>query len=320
MSWSPCPDPVPGDRASADAIETLIVPRAVDLGEMEVRRALPSQKRQMVGPFIFFDQMGPAEFLTDQGIDVRPHPHINLATVTYLFEGQIRHRDSLVTDLAIEPGAVNWMRAGRGIVHSERTAEDRRATGQRLFGIQTWVALPEDQEESDPAFMHHGEAELPVVEEGGATARLIAGRAYGAASPLATASETLYADVTMRAGARLPVDADHEERALYTISGSVEVAGDRFEPGRLLVLRPGDRHVVTAESEARVMLFGGAAMGGPRYIWWNFVSSRRERIEQAKEEWARGRFETVPGDEAEFIPLPEGPGKARRAEGGVAYP
>ena len=320
MSWSPCPDPVPGDRAGADAIETLIVPRAVDLGEMEVRRALPSVKRQMVGPFIFFDQMGPAEFLTDQGIDVRPHPHINLATVTYLFEGQIRHRDSLGTDMAIEPGAVNWMRAGRGIVHSERTAEERRASGQRLFGIQTWVALPEDQEESDPAFLHHGEGELPVVEENGVRARLIAGRAYGAASPLRTASETLYADVAMRAGARLPVDADHEERALYTISGEVEVAGDRFGPGQLLVLRPGDRHVVTARTEARLMLFGGASMGGPRYIWWNFVSSRRERIDQAKEEWARGRFETVPGDEEEFIPLPEGPGQARRAEGGVRYP
>ena len=320
MSWSPCPDPVPGDRASTDAIETLIVPRAVDLGEMEVRRALPSVKRQMVGPFIFFDQMGPAEFLTDQGIDVRPHPHINLATVTYLFEGRIQHRDSLGTDLAIEPGAVNWMRAGRGIVHSERTAEERRRTGQRLFGIQTWVALPEDQEESDPAFVHHGADALPVIEDGGLRVRLIAGRAFGAASPLATASETLYADVTLAPGARLPVDPTQEERAVYTVAGTVTVAGDRFGPGQLLVLRPGDAHVVEAETEARVMLFGGAAMGGPRYIWWNFVSSRRERIEQAREEWARGRFETVPGDEADFIPLPEGPGKARRAEGGVHYP
>ena len=320
MSWSPCPDPVLGDRATADAIETLVVPRAVDLGEMEVRRALPSVKRQMVGPFIFFDQMGPAEFLTDQGIDVRPHPHINLATVTYLFEGEIRHRDSLGTDIAIAPGAVNWMRAGRGIVHSERTGEGRRRSGQRLFGIQTWVALPEDQEESDPAFVHHGAAELPVVESDGLEARLIAGRAFGEASPLATASETLYADVTLKRGARLPVDADHEERAVYTISGRVEVAGQGFEPGQLLVLRPGDPHVVTAETDARVMLFGGAPMGGPRYIWWNFVSSRRERIEQAKEEWARGRFDTVPGDEAEFIPLPEGRGDPRRAEGGVHYP
>jgi redox-sensitive bicupin YhaK (pirin superfamily) len=325
MSWSPCPDPVPGDRASVDAVETLIVPRAVDLGEMEVRRALPSTKRQMVGPFIFFDQMGPAEFLTDQGIDVRPHPHINLATLTYLFEGQIQHRDSLGTDQAIEPGAVNWMKAGRGIVHSERTTPARRATGQRLFGIQTWMALPEDQEESDPGFMHHGAGELPVVEAEGLGARLIAGRAFGAASPLKTASDTLYADVTLAPGARAPIAAEADERALYTIRGAIEIAGDRFEPGQLLVLRPGDEIVVRGAEDgtgdhARFMLFGGAPMGGPRYIWWNFVSSRPERIEQAKEEWRRGRFETVPGDEEEFIPLPDGPGKARRAEGGVHYP
>ena len=320
MSWSPCPDPTPGDAASVDAVETLIVPRAVDLGEMEVRRALPSVKRQMVGPFIFFDQMGPAEFLTDQGIDVRPHPHINLATVTYLFEGEIVHKDSLGTDVPIRPGAANWMRAGRGIVHSERTSGDRRASGQRLFGIQTWVALPEREEESDPAFAHHGADDLPVVEDRGVSARLIAGEGFGARSPLETASDTLYADIRLRAGARVPVEATYEERALYTISGTIEVAGDAFEPGQLLVLRPGDAHTVSARTDARVMLFGGAPMGGPRWIWWNFVSSRPERIEQAKEEWRRGRFETVPGDEAEFIPLPENAGKARRAEGGVHYP
>src|SRR5918997_4369433 len=203
MSWNPCPDPVPGDRASADAIELLIVPRAVDLGEMEVRRALPSLKRQMVGPFIFFDQMGPAEFLTDRGIDVRPHPHINLATLTYLFEGEILHRDSLGTEQAIQPGAVNWMRAGRGIVHSERTSEARKRSGQHLFGIQTWMALPADREEDDPAFVHHGAKALPVVSSDGLTARVIAGQAFGATSPLATASETLYADVRLEAGARM---------------------------------------------------------------------------------------------------------------------
>src|ERR687890_1930154 len=202
MSWSPCPDPVLGDRASADAVETLIVPRAVDLGEMTVRRALPSTERQMVGPFSFFDQMGPAEFLTDQGIDVRPHPHINLATLTYLFEGEILHRDSLGTEKAIQPGAVNWMRAGRGIVHSERTSAERRRMGQRLFGIQTWMALPEDEEESDPAFVHHGSDALPTVAADGITARLIAGEALGARSPLKTPSETLYADVRLATGAR----------------------------------------------------------------------------------------------------------------------
>ena len=322
MSWSPVPDPTLGDRASCEAVETLIVPRAVDLGEMEVRRALPSAKRQMVGPFIFFDQMGPAEFLTEQGIDVRPHPHINLATLTYLFEGEIRHRDSLGTDLAIEPGAVNWMRAGRGIVHSERTGEEHRRSGQRLFGIQTWMALPEAEEESDPAFMHHGADALPVVEAEGVRARLIAGRAFGEASPLATSSETLYADVSLAPGAAAPIDAAYEERALYTIAGTTEVAGDRFEPGQLLVLRPGNAHAARnpGPEPARFMLFGGAPMGGPRWIWWNFVSSRRERIEEAKEEWARGRFSTVPGDEAEFIPLPKTAREVVRAEGGVHYP
>ena len=320
MSWSPCPDPTPGDARSVDAIETLIVPRAVDLGEMTVRRALPSTQRQMVGPFIFFDQMGPAEFLTEQGIDVRPHPHINLATLTYLFEGQILHRDSLGTDLAIEPGAVNWMRAGRGIVHSERTSEGRKRTGQRLFGIQTWMALPEREEESDPAFMHHGADALPVVDAEGLTARLIAGSAFGARSPLKTASDTLYADVQLAAGAKAPIEPGADERALYTIAGTIEVAGDAFEPGQLLVLRPGDPITVAARTDARFMLFGGAPMEGPRWIWWNFVSSRPERIEQAREEWRRGRFETVPGDEEEFIPLPENAREAMRAEGGVRYP
>src|SRR3954452_10882193 len=211
MSWSPCPDPVPGDRVSADAIEMLIIPRAVDLGEMQVRRALPSAKRQRVGPFIFFDQMGPAQFLTDQGIDVRPHPHINLATVTYLFEGQILHRDSLGTEKTIEPGAVNWMQAGRGIVHSERTSPERKPTGQRLFGIQTWMALPEAEEESDPAFVHHGAGDLPEVKSDGMSARLIIGEAFGAHSPLSTPSQTLYADVQLAAGARMPIDSSYEE-------------------------------------------------------------------------------------------------------------
>lgn len=320
MSWTPCPDPVLGDKDGVNAIETLIIPRAVDLGEMEVRRALPSTKRQMVGPFIFFDQMGPAEFLTDQGIDVRPHPHINLATLTYLFEGEILHRDSLGTEQTIRPGAVNWMRAGKGIVHSERTSEDRRKNGQRLFGIQTWMALPEEQEESAPEFIHYGEGELPVIEADGIKARIIAGQMFGKTSALRTASETLYGDVEMQAGSQMPIDAGYEERALYTISGEIEIAGDHFEPGQLLVLRPGDAITVRARSNARFMLFGGAPMGGPRYIWWNFVSSRPERIEAAKQEWARGRFDTVPGDEEDFIPLPENQGKPRRATGGVFYP
>ncbi|MEL6170433.1 MAG: pirin family protein [Pseudomonadota bacterium] len=320
MSWSPCPDPIPGERETVNAIDTLIVPRAVDLGEMMVKRALPSVKRQMVGPFIFFDQMGPAEFLTDQGIDVRPHPHINLSTLTYLFEGQILHRDSLGTELSIEPGAVNWMTAGKGIVHSERTGEEKKSTGQRLFGLQTWMALPLDKEESAPTFDHFGKASLPVIDAEGIHARLITSGAFGARSPLEASSETLYADIQLAAGARVPIDPTVEERALYTISGQIEIAGDTFEPGQLLVLRPGDAITVKANGAAQFMLFGGAPMEGPRYIWWNFVSSRLERIEQAKEEWARGCFETVPGDEEEFIPLPSDAGKPRKALGGVSYP
>lgn len=319
MSWSPCPDPVLGDRAACAAIETVIVPRAVDLGEMEVRRALPSVQRQMVGPFIFFDQMGPAEFLTDQGIDVRPHPHINLATVTYLLEGEILHRDSLGTEQAIRPGAVNWMKAGTGIVHSERTSEELKQSGQRLFGLQTWVALPEDQEETDPAFIHHPESDIPAIEDGKLSMHLIAGSMHGAASPLKTASETLYADLSLASGGAFEVEASHEERALYMLTGEIEIDGDRHGGGTLLVLRRGVPATVKAASDSRFMVFGGEPMEGPRYIWWNFVSSRLERIEQAKEEWSKGRFETVPGDEEEFIPLPDNSTKPRRAVGGRAF-
>ncbi len=318
MSWSPCPEPTLGHAASVNAIETIIVPRAVDLGEMTVRRALPSTKRQMVGPFIFFDQMGPAEFLTDQGIDVRPHPHINLATLTYLLDGEILHRDSLGTEQAIQPGAINWMRAGKGIVHSERTSAEKKASGQRLFGLQTWVALPESAEESDPAFLHHPETDLPRIEDGPLSVRLIAGSAFGQISPLATASPTLYADIALTAGGRFAVDADVEERALYVLTGSIICDGCRHESGTLVVLKPGASVPVGADMDARVMLFGGEPMDGPRHIWWNFVSSRPERIEQAKEEWRQGRFDTVPGDEAAFIPLPDDIGTPRRAVGGRA--
>ncbi len=315
MSFSPCPDPIPGDRKTSDAVDLLVVPRAVDLGEMTVRRALPSAKRQMVGPFIFFDQMGPAEFLTDQGIDVRPHPHINLSTLTYLLEGEILHRDSLGTERAIQPGAVNWMKAGKGIVHSERTSDARKASGQTLFGLQTWMALPTDQEESDPAFIHHAADALPVVDYQGVTARVIAGSLLGEQSPLAASSETLYADVQLTASAQLPIDMQYDERALYVLSGKIDIAMDSFEQGQLIILRRGTHAVIKATQDARFMLFGGDPMEGPRYIWWNFVSSRRERIEQAKEEWAKGQFDTVPGDEQEFIPLPETASESSRASG-----
>ncbi|HEY0437770.1 MAG TPA: pirin family protein, partial [Phenylobacterium sp.] len=272
MSWSPCPDPVLGDRTSADAIETLIVPRAVDLGEMTVRRALPSTERQMVGPFIFFDQMGPAEFLTNHGIDVRPHPHINLATLTYLFEGEILHRDSLGSAQPIRPGDVNWMTAGRGIAHSERTDPALRIHSNRLFGIQSWVALPKGAEETAPDFVHHPGASLPVIEDGGTRLRLIAGEGWGSRAPVAVSSPLFYADAALAPGSALPLPDGHEERAAYVLDGEVEVAGDRFEPGRMLVFRAGDRLALRAGPQgARVLLLGGAAMDGPRYLFWNFV-------------------------------------------------
>ena len=288
------------------AVETVIVPRTRDLGDgFEVRRALPSVQRRMVGPFVFFDQMGPVAFLEGKGLDVRPHPHIGLATVTYLFEGEIMHRDSLGTVQPIRPGAVNWMTAGRGIVHSERTPPELRAReGARLFGVQTWVALPKACEETAPAFAHHQADQLPVLEEPGKRLRLIAGTFYGARSPVAVSSEMFYADAELGNGARLDVPAEHAERAIYVVAGRIEIAGAEIDAGRLIVLSPGAELAVAANGPARLLVFGGASMDGPRHLWWNFVSSSQERIEQAKEEWKAGRFAPVAG-ETEFIPLPE---------------
>ena len=281
MSVESCPnDTMPS------SVDDVILPRAHDIGGFEVRRALPAAQRQMVGPFIFFDQMGPGEFLTGKGLDVRPHPHIGLSTVTYLFDGAIQHRDSLGSDQSIVPGDVNWMTAGRGITHSERTAVAARTHSNRLFGIQSWVALPRQHEETQPGFVHHAAGTLPVVEDGGATLRLIAGHGWGLRAPVRTPSELFYADAALLPGAPLPMPDDHEERAAYVVQGEVEVGGVRFDAGRLLLL-------------------GGAAMDGPRYLFWNFVSSSRERIEQAKADWKAGRFATVPGDDKECIPLPE---------------
>jgi redox-sensitive bicupin YhaK (pirin superfamily) len=305
MSFSPVPDPAPGDAAAADAIDLVIVPRSVDLGGFAVRRALPHVKRRMVGPFIFFDHFGPVEFRAGAGIDVRPHPHIGLATVTFLFDGEIMHRDSLGSAAAIRPGDVNLMTAGRGIVHSERTAPDHRAGGERLHGLQLWLAMPAADEEVDPTFAHHDQAELPIVAGDGKIVRVVIGNLYGKRSPVPTLSDTILADAALTPGAALPIDADTQERALYVVAGEIDVADDRFAAGRLIVFRPGDAMTVTAASEARVVLVGGAALDGPRHIWWNFVSSRKERIEQAKADWKLGRFDTVPGDETEFIPLPE---------------
>jgi redox-sensitive bicupin YhaK (pirin superfamily) len=303
MSWQPANDPKPGDKLACDAIDIVIVPRARDLGSFTVRRALPSKERQMIGPFIFFDQMGPAEFLLGAGMDVRPHPHIGLSTVTYLFDGEIIHRDSLGTVLPIRPGELNWMTAGRGIAHSERTAPELRSAGSRLFGIQSWVALSAADEETRPDFVHYGAEEMPVLTGEGKTIRVIAGSVLGASSPVRTSSAMFYADVSLTAGASVPLDPDHQERAIYTVAGDVEIAGDVFGPAQLLVFRPGDRITIRAKSNARFMALGGEPMDGPRHIWWNFVSSSKDRIEQAKADWKMARFESVPGD-SEFIPLP----------------
>jgi redox-sensitive bicupin YhaK (pirin superfamily) len=305
MSWQPGQDPVPGDPRSCDAIEQVIVPRSRDLGGFEVRRALPSAQKRMVGPFIFFDQMGPAEFLLGNGIDVRPHPHIGLATVTYLFEGEIWHRDSLGTSAAIYPGEVNLMTAGRGIAHSERETSEAKQRQRRLFGIQAWVALPKAHEEMAPAFAHHSADELPRITGDGKRVRLIMGQAYGARSPVEFPHDSLYAEAVLAPGAVLPLDPDYDERAVYVASGEIDVAGTRFEAGRLLVFKPGDRISILATAQSRIMLIGGEPMDGPRHIWWNFVSSSKERIEAAKQDWKQKRFAIVPGDEQEFIPLPE---------------
>jgi len=303
MSHQPADDPAPGDVHACAAIEQVIVPRARDLGGFEVRRALPSVGRKMVGPFIFFDQMGPSEFLLGQGLDVRPHPHIGLSTVTFLFDGEIMHRDSLGTELAIRPGELNLMTAGRGITHSERTAPEVRVRGSRLFGIQAWAALPKTHEEQPPAFVHHGVEDLPVIRDNGLRTRLIMGSAYGETSPVSFPWAAFYAEAVLAPGAILPLDADYEERAIYVVSGEIDIAGDSFGARRLLIFRPGDRISVVALSNARLMLLGGDPMDGLRHIWWNFVSSSKERIDQAKQAWQSGRFDGVPGD-SEFIPLP----------------
>ena len=304
MSFFPAKDPAAGDAPACDAIATVIVPRTADIGGFTVRRALPHASRRMVGPFIFVDHMGPAEFRSGQGIDVRPHPHIGLATVTYLFDGEIVHRDSLGSDVPIRPDELNWMTAGCGIVHSERTAGSHRVAGERLHGLQCWVALPGADEEMAPTFVHHDAADLPVVSGEGKTVRLIAGALFGARSPVETRWETIFAEARLTAGASLPIDDTYEERAVYIVDGEILVQGDRFAAGRLLVFRPQDRITLTAATDARVVILGGATMDGPRHIWWNFVSSRKDRIEQAKADWKAARFAMVAGD-SEFIPLPE---------------
>jgi len=290
--------------AEPNVIEAVVTPATRDLGEgFQVRRALPSMQRRMIGPFVFLDEMGPVRLAAGTGLDVRPHPHIGLATVTYLFEGEILHQDSLGVRQAIRPGDVNWMIAGRGIVHSERTPQALRAQGPALWGLQSWLALPQHEEERAPSFRHHPAAELPQTSIGGAELRLIAGALFGLRSPVKALSPMFYADARLAEGAELALAPEHEERGAYVVDGRVAVNGEEFPRGSLLVFRPAVHVVLEARTMARLMLLGGQTLG-VRHLWWNFVSSSRERIEQAKADWRSSRFGAVPGD-PEFIPLPE---------------
>jgi hypothetical protein len=301
MTLPHIPDPLPGDRAAAAAIELIIMPRTADLGGFQIRRVLPSRQRQMVGPFIFLDSFGPATFRIGEGLDVRPHPHIGLATVTYLLDGEIMHRDSLGSACPIRPGDLNWMTAGKGIVHSERSPREERMHGAALQGLQAWVALPRALEESEPRFDHHEKSSMPVIEAEGKTVRVIAGTLFGKRAPVQTASELFYADAVLQKGCKLPLDAAHEERAIFLLSGEVEVDGQAIGPEQLVVMKPGQALAITALQDTRLVMMGGAPLEGPRYIWWNFVSSSRERIEQARADWEQGRFDTVPGDEEIYL-------------------
>ena len=303
MSWSRAEEPhCHPDEAAAVAL--VVRSKAKDIGDFEVRRALPTVQRRAVGPFVFFDEMGPAALGPDQAMDVRPHPHINLATITYLYEGVIQHRDSLGTSLNIEPGAVNLMIAGSGIVHSERSPHEVRGAPQRMHGLQLWIALPEDAEEMGPEFHHYPADGLPQWEDGTARLRLLVGAAGARVSPVKTLSPTLYL-VAETSGDSEVLVPDAEERAVYVVSGPVEIGGSTQPPGSLVILEPGSTAHVCTQGPGRWALIGGRGLG-PRHMFWNFVSSRRERIEQAKEDWRAERFPLVPEDEQERIPLPEG--------------
>lgn len=286
---------------------TLLTPHAQDLGGFEVRRLLPGHPHKMVGPFIFFDHMGPARLAAGTGVDVRPHPHIGLATVTYLFEGALMHRDSLGTVQRIEPGAVNWMTAGHGIAHSERSPDEDRPAGPRLHGIQTWVALPQAHEQTHPAFSHHPKNSIPLITLPGVYMHLIAGTAFGRSAPTPTYSPMFYLAVEMEAGAVLELPLEHEERGVYAVAGDVSVGETPLPQRHLAVLPPNTEMKVAARSAARLMLLGGAAMDGDCHIWWNFVASSKALMDEAAERWRAGNFPRVPG-ETEYIPLPAYPG------------
>ena len=290
-----------------DGIAQIVTPVTHDLGAFKVRRTLPARERTMVGPFIFVDEFGPARLDPGQGMDVRPHPHINLATVTYLIDGAIEHRDSIGSHQVIEPGAVNLMTAGRGIVHSERSPADSRAAGPLFFGMQTWLALPDGKEEIEPAFDHVPAGRLPIVEGGGATARVLMGTLWGETAGTPCHSPTIYADVDLVAGGSIPIDADADERGVMVIGGEASLDGNALEPYALYVIAPGHAARLSTALGGRAMLLGGGAFATRRHVFWNFVSSSRERINQAKEDWQAMRFPLIPGDDEEYIPLPEKP-------------
>jgi redox-sensitive bicupin YhaK (pirin superfamily) len=295
---------LPQNLAPSAPVDITIEPITKDLGGFRVRRALPHIKKRMVGPFIFLDQMGPAIFPAGEGLDVRPHPHIGLATLTYLVEGSIFHRDTLGSAQNIVPGDINWMTAGRGIAHSERSSPESRLHARQMTGIQSWLALPRAHEETAPAFFHHDGATMPVLTDTGVTLHLVAGEAFGATSPVKVFCSTLYADITLTTGAAVPLPDEHEERAIYLLSGTVEIAGESYTAPTLLAFRLADRITIRAVTEARFIMLGGEPVDGPRHLWWNFVSSSKDRIAQAKQDWTSGKFGLVPGDETEWIPLP----------------
>jgi redox-sensitive bicupin YhaK (pirin superfamily) len=288
------------------AFEQVITPVTHDLGDFKVNRSLPAKQRTMVGPFIFVDEFGPARLPAGRGMDVRPHPHINLATVTYLFEGAIEHRDSIGSHQVIESGAINLMTAGSGIVHSERSPEALRSTGPSLYGMQTWIALPDGREEVAPAFDHVADDQLPVIADAGVHARVLMGTLWGKSAGTRCDSPTIYADIELTGGS-LPIDTDADERAVMLVGGEAELDGQTLDPFALYVLRPGHEAKLSSAAGGRIMLMGGEAFSTRRYVFWNFVSSSRDRINQAKEDWKALRFKLIPGDDQEFIPLPEIP-------------
>jgi len=305
MSIFPAKSPKCQTTDCPQDVDLILIPRSVDLGGFQVSRVLPSKERRMVGPFVFWDQFGRSEFLTGQGIDVRPHPHIGLATLTYLFNGSIVHRDNLGSHQLITPGDVNLMVAGHGIAHSERTGMEERQHPHTLFGLQIWLGLPGDKQEMAPSFTHYPRDTLGLIDAEGVSLRVVAGHFQGIQSVVATVADALLVDVELQPGATISYPAITEERAIHIVTGQVSIGHDTYDTAHMLILKPGHPVTISAKTAAHIILLGGATLDGPRYLWWNFVSTSQERIEQAKQDWVNGRFKKIPGDDQEFIPLPD---------------